>query len=75
MARTRCSPFSTRADRESIMKKGWGDWMAGIMSDYSAAYAKGWADFTTTFVEKITGHPARSVAQFAREVFAPALER
>ena len=68
-------PVTVDQVRESIMKKGWGDWMAGIMADYSAAYAKGWADFTTTFVEKITGHPARSVAQFAREVFAPALER
>jgi NAD(P)H dehydrogenase (quinone) len=61
--------------RETIMKMGWGEWAAGVMADYSAAYGRGWGDFTTTFVEKITGHPARSFAQFAREVMAPALKR
>ena len=61
--------------RETIVKMGWGEWTADVLADYSRAYAKGWGDFTTTFVEKITGHPARSVAQFAREVFAPALKR
>jgi uncharacterized protein YbjT (DUF2867 family) len=61
--------------RESILKRGWGEWAAGIMADYSAAYAKGWGDFTTTFVEKIAGHPARSYATFLREVFVPATNR
>jgi uncharacterized protein YbjT (DUF2867 family) len=61
--------------RESIVNKGWGEWAAGIMADYSAAYAKGWGDFTTTFVEKIAGHPARSYATFLREVFVPATKR
>ena len=61
--------------RESIVKRGWGDWAAGIMADYSAAYARGWGDFTTSFVEKISGHPARSYATFLREVFVPATRR
>jgi uncharacterized protein YbjT (DUF2867 family) len=61
--------------RESILKKGWGEWAAGIMTDYSAAYAQGFGDFTTTFVEKISGHPARSYATFLREVFVPATKR
>jgi NAD(P)H dehydrogenase (quinone) len=68
-------PVSPEQVRESIVKMGWGDWMAGVMGDYSAAYARGWGDYTTTFVEKIAGHPARSMAQFAREVFAPAARR
>ncbi len=61
--------------RESIEKRGWGAWMAGIMADYSAAYARGWGDFTTQFVAKIAGHPARSYATFLREVFVPATMR
>jgi uncharacterized protein YbjT (DUF2867 family) len=68
-------PVTPEQVRETILKMGWGDWAAGVMADYSAAYARGWGDFTTTFVEKISGHPARSVAQFAREVLAPALKR
>jgi uncharacterized protein YbjT (DUF2867 family) len=65
-------PVTPELVRESIVKKGWGEWAAGIMADYSAAYAKGWGDFTTTFVEKIAGHPSRSYATFLREVFVPA---
>jgi uncharacterized protein YbjT (DUF2867 family) len=68
-------PVTPEQVRESIVKKGWGDWAAGIMADYSAAYAKGWGDFTTSFVETIAGHPARSYATFLREVFVPATKR
>jgi uncharacterized protein YbjT (DUF2867 family) len=68
-------PVTPEQVRESIVKRGWGEWAAGIMADYSAAYAKGWGDFTTTFVEKIAGHPARSYATFLREVFVPATQR
>lgn len=68
-------PVTTEQVRETIVGMGWGEWTAGVLADYSAAYAKGWGDFTTTFVERIAGHPARSVAQFAREVLAPALKR
>jgi uncharacterized protein YbjT (DUF2867 family) len=68
-------PVTPEQVRETVVKLGWGDWTAGILADYSAAYAKGWGDYTTSFVEKITGHAPRSIAQFAREVFAPALKR
>ena len=68
-------PVTPEQVRESIVKRGWGDWAAGIMADYSAAYARGWGDFTTSFVEKISGHPARSYATFLREVFVPATKR
>lgn len=68
-------PVTPEQVRESVVKLGWGDWAAGIMADYSAAYARGWGDFTTTFVEKIAGHPARSYATFLREVFVPATKR
>ncbi len=68
-------PVTPEQVRETVLKMNWGEWTAGVLADYSAAYAKGWGDYTTTFVEKISGHPARSLAQFAREVFAPALQR
>ncbi len=68
-------PVSPEQVRDTILKLGWGDWAAGIMADYSAAYARGFGDFTTTFVEKLSGHPARSYAAFLREVFVPATTR
>jgi uncharacterized protein YbjT (DUF2867 family) len=68
-------PVTPEQVRESIIKLGWGDWAAAMMADYSAAYARGWGDFTTTFVDKIAGHPPRSYATFLREVFVPATRR
>jgi uncharacterized protein YbjT (DUF2867 family) len=68
-------PVTPDQVRQSILDRGWGEWAAGIMADYSAAYAQGFGDFTTTFVEKIAGHPARSYATFLREVFVPATKR
>ena len=68
-------PVTPEQARQTALRSGWGEWTAGIMADYTVAYGKGWGDFTTSFVQKITGHPPRSVAQFAREVFVPALQR
>jgi uncharacterized protein YbjT (DUF2867 family) len=60
---------------DAIRKMGWGEWGATVMRDYAAAYGRGWGDFVTDDVQKLTGHPARSIEQFAREVLAPALSR
>ncbi len=60
---------------ENIRKMGWGEWAAGVMHDYSAAYGSGWGDFVAEDVKKLTGHPARSIEQFAREVLVPLLSR
>ena len=68
-------PVTPGQARDKALQSGWGEWTAGIMADYTVAYGKGWGDFTTSFVQKITGHQARSVAQFAHEIFAPALMR
>ena len=46
---------------------------AQIMIDYCSAYASGWGDFTTDNVANLTGHPPRSIDDFAREVLAPAV--
>jgi uncharacterized protein YbjT (DUF2867 family) len=58
---------------DSIRQAGWGDWFAEVMKDYSRAYAGGWGDFVTDDVRRLTGHEARSIETFAREVLAPAL--
>ncbi len=68
-------PITPDEIRKSVLDKGWGEWGANLFADYARAYGRGWGDFTTAFVEKITGHAPRSVAVFAREVFAPALQR
>jgi hypothetical protein len=49
-----------------------GDWLAQLMVDYMRAYSGGFGDFVTDAVQAMTGRPARSLATFAREVFAPA---
>ncbi len=66
-------PVPPAAVFSSIQELGWGDWMAGILRDYSQAYSDGWGDYTTDGVARLTGHPARSFEDFTREVFAPAL--
>ncbi|MGA2640564.1 MAG: SDR family oxidoreductase [Spirochaetia bacterium] len=68
-------PVPPEAVADGIRKRGWGEWAAGVMRDYSAAYGSGWGDFVTEDVMKLTGHPARSIEEFARELFAPALTR
>jgi uncharacterized protein YbjT (DUF2867 family) len=68
-------PIPPEAVADNIRKMGWGEWAASVMRDYSAAYGRGWGDFVTDDVKKLTGHPARSIEQFAREVLAPALSR
>jgi len=60
---------------DSIRKLGWGEWAATVLQDYASAYSRGIGDFTTDHVRKITGREPRSIEQFAREVFAPALAR
>ena len=61
------------AVEDAIREMGLGDWVARVLRDYSQAYSENWGDFTTGEVARMTGHPARSFADFAREVLAPAL--
>jgi uncharacterized protein YbjT (DUF2867 family) len=63
------------AVKASILEMGMGEWFAEIMKDYSKAYAENWGDFTTDEVQKLTGHPARSIDSFVDEVFAPAVSQ
>jgi len=58
---------------EAIRGMGLGDWMAEVLRDYAQAYSDNWGDFTTDEDARMTGHPARSFADFAGDVLAPAL--
>lgn len=65
-------PVFPEALAEFLRQFGADDWSARLVRDYSAAYGSGWGDFTTDAVEKLTGHPARGIDEFVREVFVPA---
>lgn len=68
-------PVTPEAAGEAIRGFGADEWTVGIIRDYTRAYAQGFGDFTTDAVAKITGHPPRSIDDFAREVLAPAASR
>jgi uncharacterized protein YbjT (DUF2867 family) len=57
---------------EAARHHGADDWSARLVRDYAAAYRSGFGDFTSGAVAELTGHPPRSVDDFAREVFAKA---
>ena len=65
-------PVTPDAVAETVRGFGADEWTVGIIRDYTTAYSKGFGDFTTDAVAKITGHPARSIDDFVREVLAPA---
>jgi NAD(P)H dehydrogenase (quinone) len=57
---------------EALRKFGADDWTVQLMTDYFTAYGKGFGDFVTDLVPRMTGHPARGIEAFAREAFATA---
>ena len=61
-------PVPTEAAKESLMSMGYSEWIADGFGELMAGFAMNWAaDKTTNNVEKLSGHPARSFAQFARD--------
>jgi uncharacterized protein YbjT (DUF2867 family) len=59
----------------AIRALGLGDWYAGAMRDYHIAYSEGWGDVVTSDVTRLTGRPARSFDQFAREILVRELDQ
>jgi uncharacterized protein YbjT (DUF2867 family) len=51
------------------------EWTVTLVTDYMRAYASGFGDFVTDAIPRLTGHPARTVEDFARDVLAPAARR
>lgn len=66
-------PVSPDALKDTLLGMGIDDWISTTMRDYCIAFGEGWGDSVTDNVERMTGHPPRSVEQFVREVLAPAL--
>jgi len=56
--------------RESFGVDGW---YLTVLCDYAVAFRQNHQDCTTGDVERVAGHPARSLEAFAREVFEPML--
>ena len=59
------------AARQTMLGFGLSRWFVGNVVDYGTVYSDGWGDFVTSDFKDVTGHDARSFAQFARD-FAPA---
>jgi uncharacterized protein YbjT (DUF2867 family) len=57
---------------EAMRAFGLDDWTVQVITDYARAYSSGFGDFVTGSVEALTGHPARDIAAFVREVLVPA---
>jgi uncharacterized protein YbjT (DUF2867 family) len=66
-------PVSPDDVKTSLLQMGFGDWMANLLREYSAAYGDGWGDLVTDNVIRLAGHPARSFRDFAAECVAPML--
>jgi NAD(P)H dehydrogenase (quinone) len=66
-------PVPPEAAAAAVRAAGADEWTAGIIRDYCTAYARGWGDYTTDAVARVTGHPPRSVDDFVREVLVPAI--
>lgn len=64
-------PVPPEAVADAVRKYGADEWTAGILRDYCAAYARGFGDFVTDGVQRVSGHAPRSIDDFAREVLAP----
>jgi uncharacterized protein YbjT (DUF2867 family) len=60
-------PVSNDAARSGMLELGMPPWLVGMLSEYGAAYAANWGDFTTPHVPDVVGRPARSVLDFARD--------
>lgn len=61
--------LQTVADSMRAMQMS--DWMSATACNYYTIYMEGWSEFTTDNVQRITGHPARSVDDFVKEVVVP----
>jgi uncharacterized protein YbjT (DUF2867 family) len=60
-------PVTAEAERKTILQMGIDEWMANLLSDYSAAYSLNWGDLVTDDFQRVTGKSPRSIAQFAKD--------
>ena len=55
------------AARESMLGMGMPEWTVDGFMELFEGFSEGFADKTTPYVERLTGHPARSFETFARD--------
>jgi uncharacterized protein YbjT (DUF2867 family) len=60
-------PMPIEQADEMMAKMGVNDFSRTAMIDYFGSYARDWAPITTDDVPRLLGHPARSIATFARD--------
>jgi uncharacterized protein YbjT (DUF2867 family) len=60
-------PVTVEAQRYTILEMGIDEWMANLLSDYSAAYSANWGDLVTDDFQRVMGKAPRSIAQFGRD--------
>jgi uncharacterized protein YbjT (DUF2867 family) len=53
--------------KAAMLRRGVPDWLADTLNEYARAHSEGYSNFTTGDVEQLTGHPATSYRQFARD--------
>lgn len=59
---------SAEAVVDALLAAGYDQWVSQVSGlEYGAAYASSWADYTTADVAAVTGRPARTIAEFARD--------
>lgn len=66
-------PVPPAAVGDTALRFGADPWRARILTEYCEAFTRGWGDFATDDVAKLTGHPPRSIEDFAREILSPAV--
>src|SRR5690606_12887219 len=60
-------PVSPQDARAAMVAAGMPEWNAAVTADYLQAYSGGWGDYATADFSAVTGRPARSFAEFARD--------
>ncbi len=55
------------AATQSMLDMGVPDWLAGALAEYAVVFSDNYADFFTDDVKNITGKPARTYKEFARD--------
>ena len=60
-------PIPTEKAKEAMLGSGIPEWLADALNEYAQAHSEGYSDWTTDDFERLTGHPATSYREFARD--------
>jgi hypothetical protein len=60
-------PIPPEKAKEAMLDRGIPEWMADALNEYAKAHSKGYSDWTTDDVERLTERPATSYEEFASD--------